>query len=121
VGRGACGKVFKGLSFTTGQLVAIKQIKINNFKEEKKQQLQMEINLLRKLEHPNIVKYIGKATSEIDYSLDSLYMDHYLNIILEYVENGSLDTLIKKFGKFPETLVATYVQQVLLGLDYLHS
>jgi len=52
--------VFKGLSFTTGQLVAIKQIKINNFKEDKKQQLQMEINLLRKLEHPNIVKYIGK-------------------------------------------------------------
>ena len=48
-------------------------------------------------------------------------MDHYLNIILEYVENGSLDSLIKKFGKFPETLVATYVQQVLLGLDYLHS
>ena len=36
-------------------------------------------------------------------------MDHYLNIILEYVENGYLDTLIKKFGKFPETLVATYV------------
>lgn len=36
-------------------------------------------------------------------------MDHYLNIILEYVENGSLDSLIKKFGKFPETLVATYV------------
>jgi len=28
---------------------------------------------------------------------------------LEYVENGSLDGLIKKFGKFPETLVAIYV------------
>jgi serine/threonine protein kinase len=40
---------------------------------------------------------------------------------LEYVENGSLDSLIKKFGKLPETLVATYVQQVLLGLDFLHS
>ena len=40
---------------------------------------------------------------------------------MEYVENGSLDALIKKFGKFPEPLVATYVQQVLLGLDYLHS
>ena len=37
LGRGACGKVFKGLNFQTGQLVAIKQIKINTFKEEKKQ------------------------------------------------------------------------------------
>ena len=53
--------------------------------------------------------------------IDSLYTDHYLNIILEYVEIGSLDTLIKKFGKFPETLVAIYVQQVLQGLDFLHS
>ena len=60
MGRGACGKVFKGLNFQTGQLVAIKQIKINSFKEEKKQHLHQEINLLKKLEHPNIVKYIGK-------------------------------------------------------------
>ena len=61
MGRGACGKVFKGLNFTTGQLVAIKQIKINNFREEKKQHLLQEIDLLKKLEHPNIVKYIGKT------------------------------------------------------------
>ena len=107
VGRGACGKVFKGLNFQTGQLVAIKQIKISSFKEEKKHQLQQEINLLKKLEHPNIVKYIGK---DLGLSfLDSVYTDHFLNIILEFVENGSLDSLIKRFGKFPETLVAIYV------------
>ena len=40
--------------------MAIKQIRINNFKEEQKKSLQSEINLLKKLEHPNIVKYIGK-------------------------------------------------------------
>jgi serine/threonine protein kinase len=43
-----------------------------------------------------------------------------LNIILEYIENGSLDSLIKKFGKLPENLVVIYVKQVLHGLDYLH-
>jgi cell division control protein CDC15 len=37
------------------------------------------------------------------------------------VENGSLDCLIRKFGKFPEDLVAIYVLQVLQGLDYLHN
>lgn len=45
--------------------------------------------------------------------VDSIYTDHYLNIILEYVENGSLDTLLRNFGKFPESLVAVYVHQVL--------
>lgn len=44
-----------------------------------------------------------------------------MNIILEYVENGSLESLIRKFGNFPETLVAIYIQQVLHGLEYLHS
>ena len=89
--------------------MAIKQIKISNFKEEKKSQLQQEINLLKKLEHPNIVKYIGTISQFSGQLLDSLYTDHYLNIILEFVENGSLDSLIKRFGKFPETLVAIYV------------
>lgn len=38
-----------------------------------------------------------------------MYTEHHLNIVLEYVENGSLESLIKKFGKFQETLVAVYI------------
>jgi len=60
----------------------------------------------------------------------------YLNIILEYgaclfhlrlsinpryCENGSLHNICKRFGKFPENLVAVYVSQVLDGLVYLHD
>lgn len=40
---------------------------------------------------------------------------------MEYLENGSLDSLIKKFGKLPEKLVVIYIQQVLQGLEFLHS
>jgi serine/threonine protein kinase len=72
--------------------------------------LKQEINLLKKLEHPKIVKYI-----------DSIYTEDHLNIILEYIENGSLDSLIKKFGKLPEKLVVIYIQQMLEGLEFLHS
>ena len=72
---------------------------------------QMEIHLLKKLKHPNIVKYIDTIRSETA-----------LNIVIEYVENGSLASLVKKFGGgFPETLVAIYISQILKGLDYLHS
>ncbi|KAK9722997.1 Protein kinase of the Mitotic Exit Network, variant 3 [Basidiobolus ranarum] len=70
----------------------------------------MEIDLLKKLKHQNIVKYGGFIKTE----------DH-LNIILEYCENGSLKTISKRFGKFPENLVAIYVTQVLEGLFYLHE
>ena len=83
---------------------------LNFIKEDRKGSLKSEINLLKKLEHPKIVKYI-----------DSIYTEDHLNIVLEYVENGSLDSLIKKFGKIPEQLVIIYIQQVLQGLEFLHS
>jgi len=41
--------------------------------------------------------------------------------VLEYMENGSLDSLIKKFGKINESLAALYIEQVLAGLEFLHS
>lgn len=70
----------------------------------------MEIDLLKNLNHPNIVKYHGFVKTQ-----------DTLNIILEYCENGSLHSICRKFGKFPENLVAVYMYQVLKGLAYLHE
>jgi serine/threonine protein kinase len=90
--------VFKGLNIINGQSVAIKQVSLNHIKEDRKGSIKTEINLLKKLDHPKIVKYI-----------DSIYTDDHLNIVLEYVENGSLDSVVKKFGKIPETLVVLFI------------
>ena len=65
---------------------------------------------MKKLKHENIVKYI-----------DCIETEGFLNIILEYIESGSLASIIKKFGAFPESLVSIYVKQVLKGLEYLHQ
>jgi serine/threonine protein kinase len=40
---------------------------------------------------------------------------------LRFVENGSLASMVKKYGFFPEPLVRTYTERVLVGLDYLHD
>jgi serine/threonine protein kinase len=71
-----------------------------------------EIELLKTLNHKNIVKYIGSFKSRT-----------HLYIILEFMENGALSAIIKpnRFGVFPETLVAVYIAQVLQGLQYLHD
>ncbi|KAK9810498.1 hypothetical protein WJX72_011817 [[Myrmecia] bisecta] len=71
-----------------------------------------EIELLKNLNHKNIVKYIGSFKTRT-----------HLYIILEYMENGALSSIIKptKFGAFPESLVAVYIAQVLQGLAYLHE
>lgn len=93
-----------------GSLVAIKQVSVEQIKEDRKDSIKNEINLLKKIEHPKIVKY-----------LDCIQTDEYLNIVLEFMENGSLDSLIKKFGKINESLCALYVEQVLVGLEFLHE
>ena len=45
----------------------------------------------------------------------------HINLILEYVENGSLHQMIKQSGKMGEHLVLIFVRQILEGLAYLHN
>lgn len=40
---------------------------------------------------------------------------------MEFVENGSLSKMVKKYGRFPESLAKTYVRKILCGLVYLHD
>lgn len=110
LGKGAFGSVYRALNWGTGETVAIKQVRLENLGAADLKNMEMEIDLLKNLNHSNIVKYQGFVRST-----DSLY------IILEYCENGSLHSICKNFGKFPENLVALYMSQVLHGLLYLHE
>ncbi|KAL1807525.1 hypothetical protein ACET3Z_024515 [Daucus carota] len=112
IGKGAYGRVYKGLDLENGDFVAIKQVSLGNIPQEDLNIIMQEIDLLKNLNHKNIVKYLGSSKTK-----------SHLHIILEYVENGSLANIIKptKFGPFPESLVAVYIAQVLEGLVYLHE
>lgn len=110
VGRGAFGSVYRALNWSTGETVAIKQVRLADLPRSELNVIMQEIDLLKNLNHPNIVKYHGFVKS-----YESLY------IILEYCENGSLHSICKNFGKFPENLVSLYTAQVLQGLLFLHE
>ncbi|KAG0086361.1 hypothetical protein BGZ93_000159, partial [Podila epicladia] len=110
IGRGQFGAVYRALNLGTGQMVAVKRIKIDGLKDAEMDILMQEVDLLKSLAHPSIVKYEGFIKT---YG--------HLNIILEFVENGSLLTTLKSFGTFPEKLVVAYVVKILEGLVYLHG
>ncbi|KAF2742016.1 hypothetical protein M011DRAFT_482072 [Sporormia fimetaria CBS 119925] len=110
LGKGAFGSVYRALNWGTGETVAIKQVRMENLGAAELKNIMLEIDLLKNLNHPNIVKYHGFVKGT-----ESLY------IILEYCENGSLHSICKNFGKFPENLVSLYMSQVLQGLLYLHE
>ncbi|KAF8809477.1 hypothetical protein BYT27DRAFT_7094067 [Phlegmacium glaucopus] len=110
IGRGQFGSVYRALNLNTGQMVAVKRIRLEGLKEDEVTTLMREVDLVKSLSHPSIVKYEGMARDE-----------DTLNIVLEYAENGSLGQTLKAFGKLNERLVASYVVKILEGLHYLHT
>jgi serine/threonine protein kinase len=109
IGKGAVGEVYKALDTETAKTVAIKQIELTSMSNDNIKSIEIEINLLKNLDHPNIVKYI-----------DFIQTKTHVNIILEYVEGGSLHQLVRQNGMM-EHLVFIFVKQILEGLDFLHS
>ncbi|CAI5461604.1 unnamed protein product [Closterium sp. Yama58-4] len=99
----------------TGEVFAVKQVALDrsdaDFRGDHSiEQLKQEIMLLSRINHPNIVQYLG---CQID--------DKYLYIFLEYVEMGSILNVLKKLPVRPHALLSKYVRQVLQGLAFLHS
>eukprot|EP01113_Clastostelium_recurvatum_P037254 TRINITY_DN5420_c0_g2_i1.p1 TRINITY_DN5420_c0_g2~~TRINITY_DN5420_c0_g2_i1.p1 ORF type:complete len:1097 (-),score=420.63 TRINITY_DN5420_c0_g2_i1:391-3681(-) len=110
LGKGGFGTVYAALDTENGDFVAVKQINLGKIPKDQLNGIMTEIDLLKNLHHPNIVKYVKYMKTK-----ESLY------IVLEFVENGSLASIVKKYGVFPESLVAVYIAQVLVGLLYLHE
>ena len=119
IGQGSFGSVYLALHAITGELLAVKQVETpspgsNSQTDARKKNmidaLKREIGFLRDLKHPNIVSYLGASTSA-----------DYLNIFLEYVPGGSIQTMLNSYGALREPLVRTFVRQIVDGLAYLHS
>ncbi|KAF8702061.1 hypothetical protein HU200_033406 [Digitaria exilis] len=115
IGSGAFGQVYLGMDLDSGELLAVKQVLIgsSNATREKAQahvmELEDEVKMLKNLSHPNIVRYIGTVREE-----------NTLNILLEFVPGGSIQSLLGRLGSFPEAVIRKYTRQLLQGLVYLH-
>jgi serine/threonine protein kinase len=113
IGQGSFGRVLFAANIETGELMAIKQIPIIEFSygtaHERIKEIQEEVEILSHLNHKNIVRYLGTKRD-----------DQYLLIFMEYVAGGTISSLLNKYGKFNETLIRVYTQQILEGLEYLH-
>ncbi|KAI9489785.1 kinase-like domain-containing protein, partial [Zychaea mexicana] len=109
IGKGQFGSVYKALDLATGEIVAVKRLKVGE-DGMLDQEIMKEVALLRTLSHTNVISYLGFIRSK-----------NHINIVLEYAENGSLMSTLKAFGAFPEKLVASFCVKLLNGLEYLHA
>lgn len=114
IGHGAIGKVYMGLNFESGIMMAVKQVQLGQQlgaqAADELKAMDQEIHIFSMISHPNLVRYYGMEKTETE-----------VYIFLEYVSGGSISQMLRKFGAFSETMVGSFTAQIVDGLDYLHS
>lgn len=110
IGRGAYGTVYQGLDVKSGAFMAVKKLKFDDTKSTASTEVLNEINLMARLHHENIVRYLGADEK-----------DGNLFIFMEFVPGGSIAHVLKLFKRLHEHVVRKYTQKILQGLQYLHQ
>ncbi|KAI3758987.1 hypothetical protein L6452_06560 [Arctium lappa] len=114
LGRGTYGSVYEATNRETGRLCALKEVDVipdDTKSSECIRQLEQEIKVLRNLEHPNIVQYLGSEVVEDKFC-----------IYLEHVHPGSISKYVReRCGAVTESVVRNFTRHILSGLAYLHS
>ncbi|KAF8524652.1 kinase-like domain-containing protein [Hysterangium stoloniferum] len=108
LGTGSFGTVYKAIHNDTKQIVAIKQIDLED-SDDDISEIQQEIAHLAQCDSEYVTRYYG-----------SFVKGYKLWIIMEYLAGGSCLDLLKA-GVFSEAHIAVVCRELLLGLDYLHS
>jgi hypothetical protein len=122
-GQGAFGKVFQARDTQQNRLCALKVIKVQN--ESQLQQATKEINILRGLDHPNIVQCYDAFLSDRNPENPHLMSDcKYLCIVMEYCATD-LDRLLTAMGeadiKLPLEVAYSHFAQLLSTLQHIHE
>ncbi|KAG8379234.1 hypothetical protein BUALT_Bualt07G0067300 [Buddleja alternifolia] len=112
IGQGTYSTVFRARDLESGKIVALKKVRFDNFEPESVRFMAREIMILRRLEHPNIIKLEGLVTSR---SSCNIYL------VFEYMEHDISGLLSSPEITFTEAQVKCYVKQLLSGLEHCHS
>lgn len=96
IGQGTYSSVFRAREVETGKIVALKKVRFDNFEPESVRFMAREIMILRRLDHPNIIKLEGLITSRLSCSM-------YL--VFEYMEHDVTGLLSAPDIKFTEPQV----------------
>ncbi|XP_054619198.1 triple functional domain protein isoform X2 [Dunckerocampus dactyliophorus] len=107
LGRGRFSVVKRCDHLATKRTVAVKQV---NKKLMRRDRVTQEVNLLQRLQHPNIISLVDT------YETPSSFV-----LVLEMADQGRLLDYIIRWGNLTEEKVAGYLRDLLDALHYLHN
>ena len=112
IGSGTFGTVYQGVNLDTGELIAVKEIRLQDPHTipQTVAAIKDEMTVLEMLNHPNIVTYYG-----VEVHRDKVY------IFMELCQGGSLGSQLEHGRIAEETVLQVYTLQMLEGLAHLHE
>mmetsp|Transcript_14695 Transcript_14695/g.34874 ORF Transcript_14695/g.34874 Transcript_14695/m.34874 type:complete len:343 (+) Transcript_14695:372-1400(+) len=109
-GGGASASVRRAFHRPTERVIALKSINVHD--KSKRDQLMTELKVLMGA---------NKACPYLVQFYDAFYADPYIHLAIEFMDEGSLDTVLKKCALPDEEVVCVMMRQLLMGLHFLHK
>ena len=112
VGQGGMSVVYLAMNEKANKQWAVKEVRKDGVKdfEVVKQGLVAEIDILKKLSHPNLPSIVDVIDSEESFI-----------IIMDYIQGNSLNKALAEYGAQPQENVIEWAKQLCDVLGYLHS
>lgn len=108
---GALGSVYLALDEDQGQAVALKLLPANMLHDrELVERFKREAQLMRTLEHPNLVRCLGAGCTQGRFY-----------IAMAYVDGESLEAVLDRTGKLGEAPALVVAHELVSALAYLHA
>jgi len=110
VGAGSFTEVWEAKHTLHGNKVAIKDVNLQKLNKHLRECLDCEVNFLRSVNHPNIIRL-----------LETMEVGDHLFLVLEYCAGGDLAAYIQRNGRVQEQVARNFMRQLGAGLQVLHT
>ncbi|XP_074475845.1 serine/threonine-protein kinase WNK4 isoform X1 [Sebastes fasciatus] len=114
IGRGSFKTVYKGLDTETTVEVAWCELQTRKLTKAERQRFSEEVDMLKGLQHPNIVRFHDSWKSSVKGHKCIL-------LVTELMTSGTLKTYLKRFKEMKLKLLQRWSRQILKGLHFLHT
>ncbi|GAA6071336.1 cyclin-dependent kinase 12, partial [Tachysurus ichikawai] len=120
IGEGTYGQVYKAKDKDTGELVALKKVRLDNEKEGFPITAIREIKILRQLNHRSVVNMKEIVTDKQD-ALDFKKDKGAFYLVFEYMDHDLMGLLESGLVSFSHEHIRSFMRQLMEGLDYCHK
>ncbi|GAA5834238.1 hypothetical protein JCM3766R1_004497 [Sporobolomyces carnicolor] len=109
VGEGTYAVVYLGRELATGRKIAIKKIKVGQFKDGLDMSAIREVKFLRELNHPNLIQLVDVFSNKSN-----------LNLVLEFLDTDLEAVIRDKSLVFQAGDIKSWMLMTFKGLEFCH-